>query len=137
MLYRKVTVADAPCFVESRKILLMREDDRSIDDTLAEYFAKGLSDNALIAWVAEDNSQIVSTVCLCICPLVPRFDNPAGKIAYLINMYTTPNYRGQGVASNLMREAINDVKAHSTDMAKSIYAKLGFTKGRGSPSCSF
>jgi ribosomal protein S18 acetylase RimI-like enzyme len=135
MIYRKATVADIPHFVESRRILLKREDDRSIDGILEEYFTDAIN-GAMIAWVAEEKNQVVSTVYLCICPLVPRFDNLSGKVAYLTNMYTVPGYRRQGVASCLLHEAIKDAQAqgikkvllNSTDMAISIYEKLGFTK---------
>ena len=135
MIYRKATVADIPYFVKTRRILLKREEDRSIDRLLEEFFTDAFSD-AMIAWVAEDDGQVIATVCICICPLVPRFDNPSGKVAYLTNMYTSPDYRRQGVASCLMREVLSDAERqgiksillNSTDMAVSIYERLGFAK---------
>jgi len=136
MLFRKARVDDIPYFVESRKATLEREDDNSIDDILTEYFANALRNNSMIAWVAEDNGNVISTACFIICPLVPNFVNLSGKVAYLTNVQTTPDYRGQGVATKLMSEIINDAKElgikkillNSTDMGKSIYEKLGFIK---------
>ena len=138
MRLRKAIDADIPYFVEFRKILLDKEYDNSIDITLTDYFRNSLNDRSLIAWVAEDNNQVISTVCLSICNLVPRFDNPSGKIAYLTNVYTIPGYRKQGVATNLTQEAINEAKSlgikkillNSSHMAKSIYEKLGFSNGK-------
>ena len=137
MLLRKAIDQDISRFIEFRKILLKHEDDSSMDNIFLDYFLNSLQNNFLIAWVAEDDNEIISTVCLSICQLVPRFDNHSGKIAYLSNVYTVPSRRHQGVASSLMREAINDVKSqgikkillHSSDMAKSVYEKLGFVKG--------
>ena len=136
MLYRRATVDDIPYFVESRKITLEREDDDSIDGILTEYFSNAMSDNILIGWVAEDNGLVISTVCFIVCPLVPNFTNLSGKVAYITAMHTAPTYRYRGVATNLMREVINDVKAqgikkillNSTDMGRSMYEKLGFIK---------
>ena len=138
MLYRKAIDADISCFVRFRKILLEREDDNSLDDILTNYFIDSLHDKSLVAWVAEDDNKIITTVCLSICQLVPRFDNPSGKIAYLTNVYTIPNYRRQWIASNLMKEAINDIKKqgikkillHSSEEAKSIYGNIGFSEGK-------
>ena len=138
MLFRKAIDADISRFIEFRKILLEYENDNSMDNVFADYFINSLENKSLVAWVAEDGNLIVSTVCLSICQLVPRFDNPSGKIAYLTNVYTIPNYRRQGIASRLTREAIEDVKnqgikkilLHSSDMAKSIYYELGFSEGK-------
>jgi len=138
MFFRKAVDADIYRFVEFRKILLKHEDDNSLDNVFTDHFTNALHNNSLIAWVAEDDKQIISTVCFSICQLVPRFDNPSGEIAYLSNVYTLPSYRRQGIATNLMREAINNVKSHgiskillhSSDMAKSFYEKLGFVEGK-------
>lgn len=138
MIFRKAIDEDIPCFIEFRKILLRHEDDNSMDNILTNFFNCSLTDKSLVAWVAEDYDKIVSTVCLSICQLVPRFDNPSGKIAYISNVYTIPNYRCQGIASKLIMAGIHDVETqgvrkillHSSDMAKSIYLKLGFTEGK-------
>jgi len=136
MILRRATVDDMPYFIESRKVILGREDDNSIDNILTEYFTNALRDNIMIAWVAEDNGQVISTVCIIICPHVPNFDNLTGKVAYLTNMHTVPSYRGQAIATKLMSEAINDIKEqgikkillNSTDVGKPMYEKLGFIK---------
>jgi len=138
MLYKKAVDKDIYYFIKFRKILLGHEDDNSLDDTFFNYFLHALNDKSLVAWIAEDDNAIISTVCLSICQLVPRFDNPSGKIAYLSNVFTTPDYRRQGIASNLIREAVNDVLSqgikkvllHSTDMVKSIYENIGFVEGK-------
>ena len=137
MLYKKAIDGDIPRLVEFRKILLEHEDDKSLDDVLSDYFHTSLRDKSLVAWVAEDDELIVSTVCLSVCQLVPGFNNPTGKIAYMTTVYTVPEYRRRGIATNLIRQAVADVKAqgikkillHSSDMARSVYEGLGFAEG--------
>jgi len=129
---------DMSCFVQFRKILLEREDDNSMDNMFADYFMNSLHDKSLVAWVAEEDKRIIAIVCLSICQLGPGFNNPSGKIAYVTNVYTIPSYRRQGAATNLMREAINNVKSlgikrillNSSDMAKSLYENLGFMESK-------
>jgi len=136
MLYRRSVDTDVSFFVQFRKILLEREDDNSMDDIFVDYFVNSLHDKSLVAWVAEEDKRIVSMVCLAVCQIGPGFTNPSGKIAYVSNVYTILNFRRQGVAANLMREAIDDVKSQgikrvllsSSDMAKPLYVNLGFVE---------
>jgi len=138
MLYRRAIDTDIPRLVEFRKTLLDHEDDKSLDDVFFGYFQSSLHDKSLVAWVAEDDGIVISVVCLSICQLVPGFNNPSGKIAYMTTVYTISEYRRRGIASNLIREAIDDVKTkgikrillHSSDMARSIYENLGFAEGK-------
>jgi len=137
MTYRRAENKDIFRIIEFRKILLEREDDDSLDESLSAYFNDSLNDGSLIAWVAEEENLIVSAVCLSICSLVPRFDNPSGKVAYMTNVYTVPNHRRMGIASRLIHKASDDAAAqgvkkillHSSDEAASFYKNLGFSEG--------
>ncbi|CAH1201566.1 hypothetical protein PAECIP111893_01657 [Paenibacillus plantiphilus] len=138
MLFRKAITADIPQLIKFRKILLGHEDNSSMDETFRNYFDSSLSDKSLVVWVADDDGVVVSSVCFCLCRLAPRFDNPSGLVAYMTTVFTIPNYRRQGMASKLVREAIDDLKSqgirkillHSSDMAKPVYESLGFIEGK-------
>lgn len=67
---------------------------------------------------------------------MPTFYNPTGKKAYIMNMYTKPEYRRRGIAFHtldlLVAEAksrgITAISLEATDMGKPLYEKLGFIK---------
>jgi len=137
MTYRKATTADIPTLIHFRKLLLKREDDNSIDAELTNYFENAMQDGMTILWVAEDNGVVVSSVLLGVMQMVPRFEDSTGKVAYLTNMYTLPDYRRRGIATNLMKNVIEVAKSqgikkillHSSETAKPVYEKLGFDEG--------
>ena len=60
--------------------------------------------------------------------------NLSGKIAYVMNLCTLPDYRKQGIARLLMQKVIewikkNDltvVSLHATEMGRKMYEELGF-----------
>jgi len=137
MQIRKAEPQDIPTLIHFRKMLLKQENDNSIDTELANYFENAMQDGTTILWVAEDNGKVVASVLLCLMQMVPRFDNLSGKVAYLTNMYTIPEYRRRGVATKLMTAVIEVAKSqgtkkillHSSEMAKPVYEKLGFEEG--------
>ena len=67
---------------------------------------------------------------------MPTYHNPDGKKAYIMNMYTNPNYRRQGIAYktldmlvNISRErGINQISLEATEMGRPLYEKYGFVK---------
>ena len=67
--------------------------------------------------------------------VMPTFHNPSGKKAYIMNMYTRPEYRRQGIAIKTLDLLIKDAKEkgiveislEATDMGKPLYEKYGFT----------
>ncbi|MEK8131834.1 GNAT family N-acetyltransferase [Paenibacillus filicis] len=138
MLFRKAITTDIPQLINFRKILLCNEDNSSMDEAFRNYFDSSLSDKSLVAWVAEDDGVVVSSVCFCLCRFAPRFENPSGLVAYMTNVFTIPNYRRQGIVSRLVSEAVGDLKTqgirkillHSSDMAKPMYEGLGFIEGK-------
>ncbi|WP_334852677.1 GNAT family N-acetyltransferase [Nostoc sp.] len=60
--------------------------------------------------------------------------NLSGLEAYILNVYTIPMWRGQGIVTALLKQIISFVRAteakrlwlHTTEDGKRIYEKLGF-----------
>mgnify|MGYP003391121235 FL=1 len=67
---------------------------------------------------------------------MPTFHNPTGEKAYIMNMYTLPEYRRQGIAYKtldlLVAEAkkrnIKMISLEATEQGKPLYDKYGFVK---------
>ena len=114
--------------------------DSTQDDVMAEalssFFKEKMPDDSFIAWVAEDDSKVVGTSGLCFYELAPSYKNWSGKVAYIQNMYTLPEYRGRGIAKILFDKILTEAKAlgykkislHATEMGRPIYEKFGFIK---------
>jgi GNAT superfamily N-acetyltransferase len=65
------------------------------------YFLEALPANAIVVWVAEAQGTIVATSGLIFSQKPPSERNLTGLEAYLLNMYTVPAWRGQGIATRL------------------------------------
>ncbi len=65
---------------------------------------------------------------------MPTCSNPSGKKAYIMNMFTHPEYRRQGIAYHTLDLLVKEAKGRSvtaispeaTDMGRPLYEKYGF-----------
>lgn len=103
-----------------------------IKSSLPDYYKTHLNKDLLV-FVARDTT-IVSCCFLLILekPANPSFIN--GRIGNVLNVYTKPEYRKQGIAKKLMKQLLaeaNDIgldyiELKSTDMGYHLYQSLGF-----------
>ncbi|ETI69827.1 GNAT family N-acetyltransferase [Neobacillus vireti] len=139
MKYRKATIDDIDKLVELRKKQLVDEriePNIDIDRELYVFFKNKLSDGTLIQWVVEDNQEIIACGAVIFYEFPPSYTNKTGKKAYIANMYTNENYRGQGIASKLLTKLVDEVKLAgvskiwlgASKMGRPVYKKFGFTE---------
>lgn len=140
MEYRKAILSDADTLANLRIDMLCEEGSLSsgqkalIENNTKQFFLNGLTDNSVIGWVAVDNQRIVCMGCVNFFSFPPNDWCPNGKTAYVGNMYTLPDFRGRGIASNVLSSLIGEAKArecqrillHTTDMGRHLYEKVGF-----------
>lgn len=89
-----------------------------------------------MAYLVFDGNEFVGAGGISFFQVMPTFHNPTGKKAYIMNMYTKPEYRRKGIAYKtldlLVAEAkqrgIHAISLEATDMGKPLYEKYGFTK---------
>ena len=68
--------------------------------------------------------------------VMPTYHNSTGKKAYIMNMYTAPEYRRQGIALHTLDLLVKDAKEQgvlqialeATDMGRPLYERYGFVK---------
>lgn len=102
---------------------------------LERYIREAMADGSFAAWVAEEQGRIIATSGICFYRIMPNYSNPTGSTAYIQNMYTLPEYRGRGLASNLFARLIEEARGrgcrklslHATETGRSVYARFGFT----------
>ena len=65
---------------------------------------------------------------------MPTCDNETGRKAYIMNMYTDPSYRRQGIAMNTLdllvkdarRRGVTHITLEATAAGRPLYEKYGF-----------
>lgn len=140
MQVRKASVIDIPALVEMR-ILYLTEDcgplepelEKQIRHQLPDYFTSKLG-KELFAFIAEDNGEAVGCCLLLVTekPANTRF--PHGLTGTVLNVYTKPEYRRQGIAGGLMGLLIAQAKELRLDLIElkatadgaKLYKSLGF-----------
>ena len=139
--YRKAVLTDSKKLAEIRSFFLkemkneISEEDRIVfEQANLEYFIKTLCDNTFISWIALDNEVIIATSGLSF-SVVPPFPNVLdGKVAYIMNMYTFPNYRNRGIGTELFKMIVDEAKQlgykkitlNASDIGRPLYEKYGF-----------
>ncbi|MBP3746600.1 MAG: GNAT family N-acetyltransferase [Ruminococcus sp.] len=140
MITRKATVNDIGSLTDLRiayinedNVTLPPEAEKTIRKQLPDYFRRRLG-KELIAYIAEENGEAVSSCFLLITekPAGPRF--PDGLTGTVLNVYTKPEYRRHGLAGTLMKMLLSDAKALGLDYvelkatkdAVKLYKSLGF-----------
>ncbi|MDP4151822.1 MAG: GNAT family N-acetyltransferase [Bacillota bacterium] len=150
MIIRKATESDIDNLIKLRLAyiksdentgLISKDKEEKIKDQLKEYFPKHLAMGDFIAFVAEEDKMIISSAYLVIVdkPANTSFIN--GKTGTLLNVFTYPEYRRQGIATKVIGALIDEAKKLNisqlnllaTDSGKKVYEKLGFTISSYSP----
>lgn len=137
MKFRKASIGDIEKLVELRKRQLVdegTEPNKDIDTELAVFFKNKLSDGTLIQWLVEDDKEIIACGAVIFYDFPPSYTNRTGKKAYIANMYTNKNYRGQGIATKLLTKLVDEVKISgvskvwlgASKMGRPVYKKFGF-----------
>jgi GNAT superfamily N-acetyltransferase len=133
---------DIEALVKLRELLL-REDGEIAEDTVADavadanrrYFSQKLQSGEFLAWVAEAKGQVVACSGMVLFARPPYPGNLLGLEAYVLNMYTRPEWRRRGIASLLLQRLIQSAKEagasriwlHATPAGRPVYERAGFT----------
>ncbi len=118
-VYRRTTVNDVSVLVSLRvrflnELLSHPEDDETalVRKSLQEYFAKAMPRNDFVAWVAERGGKVIATSGMVV------WEKPAiyggvesGRLGYLLDFYTVPEARGEGITTQLLSEIIKEAKS--------------------------
>lgn len=140
--YKAATHADVPLMTEMRiaflEDILGKAEETEIEElrkNLSSYYAAAISNDYLceIAWDRERAAAIGGIV---IREQAGSFKNPSGRVAYVMNMYTLPEYRRRGIGSILLGRLMDRARGLgitafellATREGAPVYEKLGYHK---------
>lgn len=137
MEYRLATTDDMELLIDLRKRLLVEEGQTvssNIDEQLRNFFEKQLNADQFVQWIIEEEKSAIATGGIQFISFPPSYFNPTGIRGYILNMYTTPESRGRGLAKQLVERLLAEAKGRSVQhiflisspMGKPLYKKLGF-----------
>ena len=115
-------------FTESSALEMMQR-------TSEQFIREAVGAGVYHQWFAETyDSRASGGVAVLTYRWVSSPRNPRPEKAYILNMYVYPEFRGRGVARQLMTEAIQwcrgqgflYVDLHASEMGMRLYEKLGF-----------
>ena len=141
--YQRAAIKDIEELVRTR-ILVLRAANKLSDEadmSVAEqesytYYKRTLETGEHIAYLVYDQGTFIGAGGVSFYQVMPTFHNPTGKKAYIMNMYTAPGYRRQGIAKELLRRVVNEageygcgnVQITASDMGVLLYTDFGFVK---------
>jgi len=109
---------------------------RELDHDYRRWARRRLLSGTLIGWIVEDRLGVVVGGAVLWLRKGARAPPTSRIQLYLTSMYTEPTYRGNGVASLLVQEAIKwarshgyaSILIHTSKMARSFYPRFGFKR---------
>ncbi len=134
---RQAVAADLEALVQLRLKQLAAEGNEATCD-LAEplyaYYREVLTTAEQTLLVAECNGRIVANGGLSYARKAPRYNNPTGMIAVVFAMFTEPDFRRMGIASDILQRLIDRAKKRgcgeiyvmASDMGVPFYEQAGF-----------
>ncbi len=143
LTFKKAVLKDIEILTETRIIVLRAANQLSDDVDMSDvkehsylYYQKALSEDSHVAYLVFDGNEFVGAGGISFFQVIPTFHNPTGKKAYIMNMYTKPEYRRKGIAyitldllvAEAKQRGIDAVSLEATDMGKPLYEKYGFVK---------
>lgn len=138
--YKKATIEDLDELVRTRMIVLRAANKLSddVDMSMVEkesyaYYRRALETGEHIAYLVYDNGTFIGAGGVSFYQVMPTYYNSTGKNAYIMNMYTAPEHRRQGIAFHTLdllvkEQGVLQIALEATDMGRHLYERYGFVK---------
>ena len=135
--YKKLEDKDLPVYISMRLKQLREEgaqEETDIGPALLDYYHRHMADGTFVAWIALEGDEVIGTSGMSFVERPPHFRCPNGKIGILTSMFTSPYYRRQGIARELLHRVVEEARAYgcsmvqitASDMGVKLYTAYGF-----------
>ena len=141
--YKIATPEDLEVLVSTRIEVLRAANRLSTDTDMSQveqesrkYYETALRDSTHIAVLVYNGEQFIGAGGVSFYQVMPTYHNPSGRKAYIMNMYTTPAFRRQGIAYHTLdmlvqkcRELeVHHITLEATAAGRPLYEKYGFVQ---------
>lgn len=139
--YRRAGLDDIGLLVATRVTVLLAANLLPGDTDMTEvaessrvYYERALSDGSHTAYLVFDGEKVIGTGGVSYYTVMPTFHNRTGRKAYIMNMYTSPEYRRQGIAmktlsllvDDALKRGATDISLEATAAGRPLYERFGF-----------
>ena len=108
----------------------------AVETASRDYYRAALADGSHAAWLVFDGDTWIGAGGVSFYRIMPTYHNPSGRRAYLMNIYTHPDYRRRGIARHLVdllvgearQRGITAISLEATDMGRPLYEAYGFVQ---------
>lgn len=110
-------------------------DISKLESATKQYYLSHINKD-LFSWGLLHENKLVAIGSLCLFERIPYEENLSGLEGYILNIYTFPMFRKQGIAKHILEEIIKyalqinirRLWLNSSENGKKIYTELGFIK---------
>ena len=107
-------------------------DCTQLESATKQYYVSHINKD-LISWGVFQEGQLAATGSLCLFTRIPYNENLSGLEGYILNIYTSKQFRGNGFANQILDNMIeysykNNIKRlwlNSSEQGKHLYMKKG------------
>lgn len=141
--YIRATENLIPLFIENREAFLLEywgmQDEKTLlnfRDELRKYLESDIPNGDFLAWLAMIGEECIAAGGMKIIQKPGSFRVPNGRSGYIMNMYTKPEYRRQGIGKEILErliqtgkdEGITFFELHATSEGEPLYVANGFVQ---------
>lgn len=137
---RLATEADAELISEQRYRMFVDSGQgnearlKEVRDHFIPWVRERLIDGRYVGWLTAKNGCVVAGAGVLFMDFPPHWMDPEPVRAYLLNVYVDPEFRGRGLARELLEMALNDarrrgikvVSLHASTFGRPLYERNGF-----------
>jgi len=106
----------------------------ALKDNIRAYLDVAIKEKNYVGMLAMCGDEIAAAGGMVIRQRPGSFVNPSGREAYIMSMYTAPQYRKQGLATEILNSLVEQAKKlgivtielHATADGEPVYKKYGF-----------
>lgn len=117
----------ANCLGDGTEMPLVEQQSR-------EYYEECLKAETHIAYLVFDGEKFIGAGGISFFRVMPTYHNPTGWKAYIMNMYTNPDYRRRGIAYHMLellieeakKKGVRHISLEATKMGRPLYERYGF-----------
>lgn len=139
--FRKAELNDVEIFIEYRIVFLNEihkpiscDKETILRKKLRDYFNKTVKNGTFITLIAEYEEKPVGIGSMVLREQPGNFDIPNGKVGHILNMYTIPEFRKNGICSEILKRLIKEgekfnlskIDLLATEQGENLYRKFGF-----------